>query len=209
MEQQHHCLTPAQRQLLLQSLQPHLRPEYSRRIQIMLLTDEGNSRAQICQKIGCAPETARYWMTIAQSGQAHRWHDHTIGRPKAVHSLYCNRLKELVSQHPHQHGYPFQRWTAKWLSQHLEKEFGIPISDRHINRLLKQMGLATRNRTAQPNREAKHPPCNVHRDISPSANLSIPAALHRSVRSIATATEPPSNLRSRSQTAANLTLASV
>ncbi|MEW6498921.1 MAG: winged helix-turn-helix domain-containing protein, partial [Cyanobacteriota bacterium] len=53
-----------------------------------------------------------------------------------------------VSGSPRDYGYAFRRWTANWLSKHLAKELGISISDRHVKRLLKQMGLSTR---PQPN----------------------------------------------------------
>jgi hypothetical protein len=56
-----------------------------------------------------------------------------------------------VSHSPREYGYPFQRWTAQWLGKHLAKELGIKVSDCHINRLLKEMGLSTRQR-----RESAH-----------------------------------------------------
>jgi transposase len=67
-----------------------------------------------------------------------------VGRPKTIDEQYLDRLKELVSRSPKQFGYPFERWTAQWLGKHLYRETGVAISDRHINRLLKQMGLSTR-----------------------------------------------------------------
>ncbi len=136
-------LTPFQRKLLLKSLQTEQRPEYRRRIEIMLLADAGQSQTQICEALGCSQETARYWMTMTRTGQAHTWNDHPIGRPKTVNDEYLERLKDLVVHSPREYGYPFQGWTAQWLSKHLAKEFCIEISDRHINRLLKQMGLST------------------------------------------------------------------
>jgi len=60
-----------------------------------------------------------------------------------VNDQYLERLKELVNSSPRDHGYAFRRWTANWLAKHLAKEFGIEVSDRHIKRLLKQMGLST------------------------------------------------------------------
>lgn len=71
-----------------------------------------------------------------------------MGRPKTVKEQYLNRLKELVSNSPREYGYAFQRWTAQWLGKHLEKELGIKVSNCHINRLLKQMGLSTRPKPA-------------------------------------------------------------
>jgi transposase len=152
VENQGHCLTPFQRKLLLKRMNTDLRVEYRRRIEIMLLADEGRSQSQICAELGCSQETARYWIAMAQAGNAHKWDEHPRGRPKNVNEDYLNRLKELVSNSPRDYGYPFQRWTAQWLSKHLAKEMGIEVSDRHINRLLKEMGLSTRKKQqeAQP-----------------------------------------------------------
>lgn len=144
MEKQWKYLIPFQRKLLQKSLQTDLRPEYRRRIEIMLLADIGQSQTQICEALGCSAEMARYWIVVAQTGNAHRWNDRPMGRPKTVTDQYLDRLRELASHSPREHGYAFQRWTAQWLGKHLEKELGIKFSNCHINRLLKQMGLSTR-----------------------------------------------------------------
>ena len=143
-------LTPFQRKALLKSLGVNLQPEYRRRIEIMLLADMGKTQSQICEILGCSQEMARYWIGIAQAGLAHKWNERPIGRPKTVNHQYIERLKELVSHSPREYGYAFSYWTAQWLSKHLASEFGIEISDRHINRLLKQMGLSTKPKTASP-----------------------------------------------------------
>lgn len=164
MEKQGQCLTPFQRKLLLNSLQASLRPEYRRRIEIMLLADTGQSQSQICKALGCSSEMARYWIVMAQTGHAHHWSDYPMGRPKTVNEQYLARLKELVSHSPREYGYPFQRWTAQWLGKHLAKELGIKVSDCHINRLLKEMGLSTRQR-----RESAH----VGTDGTKDCNITI------------------------------------
>ncbi|MBW4614931.1 MAG: helix-turn-helix domain-containing protein [Desmonostoc vinosum HA7617-LM4] len=137
-------LTPFQRKLLLESLHKNLLESYRQRIEIMLLADEGKTQTEICQTLGCCAATARHWTHIARTGMAHQWQDCPIGRPKAVNDQYLSRLKELVGSSPRNHGYSFRRWTANWLQKHLAKEFGVEVSDRHIKRLLKQMGLSTR-----------------------------------------------------------------
>jgi transposase len=136
-------LTSFQRKLLLESLQKSLPESYRQRIEIMLLADEGKTQTEICQILGCCAATARHWTHIARAGIAHQWQDCPIGRPKAVNDEYLERLKELVNSTPRDHGYSFRRWTANWLGKHLAKEFGIEVSDRHLKRLLKQMGLST------------------------------------------------------------------
>lgn len=140
---QSNYLTPFQHKLLQKSLQDHLPELYRQRIEIMLLADEGKTQTEICQTLGCCPATARHWMHIARSGMAHQWQDCPIGRPKAVNEKYLERLQEIIEQSPREHGYSFRRWTVNWLKKHLAKEFGIEISDRHLKRLLKQMGLST------------------------------------------------------------------
>ncbi|QDL09712.1 helix-turn-helix domain-containing protein [Brasilonema octagenarum UFV-E1] len=142
-------LTPSQRQVLLKNLQANLQPEYRRRIEIMLLADVGKSQTQICKILGCSQEMARYWITVAQLGLAEKWQERPIGRPKIVNDQYIQRLKELFSHSPRKYGYAFSSWTSQWLNKHLATEFGIEISDRHINRLLKQMGLSTQKRSSK------------------------------------------------------------
>lgn len=143
-------LTPFQRKTLLKHLQTNLQPEYRKRIEIILLADMGTSQSQICEKLGCSQEMARYWIGIAEAGLAHKWNERPIGRPKIVNNQYMDRLKELVSNSPRDYGYAFTHWTAQWLSKHLAAELGINISDRHINRLLKQMGLSTKPKNKPP-----------------------------------------------------------
>ncbi|WP_338421858.1 helix-turn-helix domain-containing protein [Nostoc flagelliforme] len=136
-------LTSFQRKLLQTSLGKDLPASYYQRIQIMLLADEGKSQTEICQTLGCCAATVRHWTHIARAGMAHQWQDCPIGRPKAANDRYLERLKELINSSPRDHGYAFQRWTANWLGKHLAKEFEIEVSDRHLKRLLKQMGLST------------------------------------------------------------------
>jgi transposase len=136
-------LTPFQRKLLQQKQQENLSDSYHQRINIMLLADEGKTQTEICQILGCCPATVRHWMHIARTGMAHQWQDCPLGRPKAINQEYIERLQELLSQSPRDCGYGFRRWTVSWLRKHLAKELGIEVSDRHLKRILKQMGLST------------------------------------------------------------------
>ncbi|WP_442948948.1 hypothetical protein [Nostoc sp.] len=43
----------------------------------MLLFDAGQTQAQICEALGCSQETARYWIAIASSKQAHKWSNYS------------------------------------------------------------------------------------------------------------------------------------
>ena len=51
LQKQSKFLTPFQRKLLLKNLEADLQPEHQRRLEIMLLADQGKSQTQICQDI--------------------------------------------------------------------------------------------------------------------------------------------------------------
>ncbi|NEO75521.1 helix-turn-helix domain-containing protein [Moorena sp. SIO4G3] len=181
-------LTGFQRKLLQKSLRADLPQHYRQRIEIMLLADDGNSQIEICQTLGCCPATARHWILMARTGMAHNWQNNPIGRPKAVNQEHLERLKELVSQSPKEFGYPFRRWTANWLSKHLAQEFGIEVSDRHISRLLKQMGLSTKGKP-------RNPESNTTENDTPSkdkaSNTSSDRVAARTEHPVAARTEHP------------------
>jgi transposase len=153
-------LTKFQRQLLTKHLDSELLPEYRQRIEIMLLTDEGKTQTQICRILSCSPLTARHWIFVAKSGQAHNWQSQPIGRPKTVTADYLDRLKQLLNANPKDLGYPFSRWTGQWLSKHLSQEFNIGISARHINRLIEEIkvevGFVTNIEHHQPQIQRSH-----------------------------------------------------
>jgi transposase len=145
------CLTPFQQSFLLAKLDSDLPPLYRQRLQIMLMANDGKTQAEIARELGCSPLTVRHWTLFAKSGEAHNWQNDPIGRPRAINAQYIERLQELVHLTPREikvpglhYTYPQRRWTAKLLAQHLQAEFGISITPRHINRLLQKMGLSTK-----------------------------------------------------------------
>jgi transposase len=148
------CLTPFQESFLRTKLDSDLPSLYRQRLQIMLMANEGKTQAEIARELGCSPLTVRHWTLFAKSGEAHNWQNDPIGRPAAINAQYIERLRELVNVTPRDikvpgfhYTYPQRRWTAKLLGQHLQAEFGISVTPRHINRLLQKMGLSTRPQT--------------------------------------------------------------
>ena len=101
------------------------------------------------------------------------WTVQPIGRPKVVTDEYVNALRELVRRSPQDYGYPFKRWTANWLRCHLAKALEIEVSDRHINRLLAQMGLSTRKGKSTVEQDCGELPYRTGQiliqDLNPSA----------------------------------------
>ncbi|MEY2834138.1 MAG: hypothetical protein RLZZ574_3398, partial [Cyanobacteriota bacterium] len=163
-------LTSFQRKLLQKSLQPDLSDKLRQRIQIILLADEGKTQVQICQELGCCQATARQWISMARTNQAHHWNSNPIGRPTLVDERYLQRLKQLVAHNPQEvnvpnqdYQYPFKRWTGQKLSQHLDEELGIKVTPQHLNRLLKKLGLSTRPKPT-PETASNYPADTFSRD---------------------------------------------
>ena len=157
------CLTSFQRNLLKSQLTGELSSKYKQRIRIMLMADEGLSQSTIAKALGCSPLTVRHWMFVAQSGDAHKWKQNSLGRPTIANAEYKERLGELARKSPRDvqvpnrnHSYRQARWTAGMLAKHLKAGLGVEVSNRHINRLLKEMGLSTRPRDKY--KEQSYPP---------------------------------------------------
>ncbi len=168
MNEQDHQLLELLNKLIPEKLPAEITPEAHRRLEIILRTQLGQSQSKICREVGCTKETARYWMSVAQTGAISSWSENRVGRPRVVNDLYLESLRELVSHSPQKYGYSFKRWTAGWLSKHLAKELGITISDRHVNRLLKQMGLSTRGNSSQQNSKNDKKTTITIQDLNPS-----------------------------------------
>jgi transposase len=135
-------LTDFQRNKLLRDLQKPLSAVERKRIQIMLMADQGKTQQQVCKELNCSSATASRWMQMAQFGQAHNWQEKRPGRPPVVTQEYCDRLQELVQMNPQDLGLKITQWKAISLRQQLFRETGIKVSIRHINRLLKKMKVS-------------------------------------------------------------------
>jgi transposase len=156
-------LTDFQKKRLEQELaKSHISSRDRTRIQIMLLCGQGKSQKQICDTLNCAPVTARTWIHIVKSDQAHRWRDFCQdGRPKTIEDHHRDRLIALFNQSPREVGFPFEKWTSTALKKQRLKEFEIEVSARHINRVLNEAGFSTRT-------QSKPEPDNAKPEVSGS-----------------------------------------
>jgi transposase len=143
-------LTPFQRQMLAEKIAKEPPNAYRQRLEIILLTDGGNTQAAICRRLGCSPGTASRWIQLTKAGLAHQYLDCPVGRPKVVTEEYVECLRELLEHSPRDYGYPFKTWTIDWLGKHIAKEKGITVSHSHLKRVMRELGLSTRTKLQQP-----------------------------------------------------------
>jgi transposase len=139
-------LTPFQRQMLAEKIDKEPPNAYRQRLEIILLTDRGETQAAICRTLGCSPGTASRWIQLTKAGLAHQYLDCPVGRPKVVTDEYIELLRELLQHSPRDYGYPFKTWTIDWLGKHIAKEKGIAVSHSHLKRVMRELGLSTRTR---------------------------------------------------------------
>jgi transposase len=142
-------LTPFQRKFLQENIKEELPNTHRQRLEIMLLTDNGKTQAEICRILGCSTATASRWIQLTKAGLAHKYLDCPVGRPKIVTDEYIESLRVLLQNSPRDHGYPFKTWTISWLSKHLAKEMGIEVSVSHLKRVMRDLGLSTRSKVPQ------------------------------------------------------------
>jgi transposase len=126
-------LTPFQRQMLAEKIAKEPPNAYRQRLEIILLTDRGETQAAICRTLGCSPGTASRWIQLTKAGLAHQYLDCPVGRPKVVTDEYIELLRELLEHSPRDYGYPFKTWTIDWLGKHIAKEKGINVSPSSTN----------------------------------------------------------------------------
>jgi transposase len=148
-------LTPFQRQLLGESIDRDLPAAHRQRLEIMLLTDAGKTQAEICRSLGCSAATASRWMQLTRAGLAHQYLEYPVGRPKLVTDEYIEFLRELLGHSPKDYGYPFKTWTVSWLGKHIAKEKGIEVSQSHLKRVMRELGLSTRTSVQPPSGYSK------------------------------------------------------
>lgn len=142
-------LSSFQRQLLQADLNQDLPDPHRQRLEIMLLTDNGKTQAEICRILGCSAATASRWIQLTKAGLAHQYLDCPVGRPKVVTAEYIECLRKLLQHSPRDYGYPFKTWTIDWLGKHIAKEKGISVSQSHLKRVMRELGLSTRTKLQQ------------------------------------------------------------
>ncbi len=176
-------LTSFQRHLLHENMKKELPNSYRQRLEIILLTDDGKTQAEICRVLGCSTATASRWIQLTKAGLAHKYLDCPVGRPKIVTDEYIEFLQRLLQNSPRDYGYPFKTWTISWLGKHLAKEMGIEVSESHLKRVMRDLGLSTRSK-AQPEKytqsganiliaDLKCPPDQEENELSESNLLQI------------------------------------
>lgn len=61
------------------------------------------------------------------------------GRPSPLHALEDQQIKELLAASPEKQGYRSTLWTVALLRGHIQRHFGIAVSDETLRRYLHRL----------------------------------------------------------------------
>lgn len=121
-----------------------------RRCQIVLKTDNGESRAQIAAGLGCDVSTvSRTVAAFREQGEKALLRKVSPGRPRKLTDEQVRRLGETVEQEPREMGKSHSNWSSQTLTRHL----ALPVHPVTVQRYLKRLGWCwrrPRHRVASP-----------------------------------------------------------
>jgi len=110
------------------------------RLHCVLLVAQGCNCYQVAGWFGEHPCTVERWV--------HYFHEYDLeglrdeqktGRPRKVRDDQLKRLQGDISTNPSELGYNQHGWNGKLLKTHLEHGYGIELSVRQCQRLLRQL----------------------------------------------------------------------
>ena len=111
---------------------------YLHRLQAVLLVSAGRSCSEVALWFECSPRTIERWSRAYDAGGVGQLRlPHGGGRPASLSSSQKRQLQCEIGQAPAEQGYRQRHWSGKLLSLHLERNYGLVVSQRHCQRMLK------------------------------------------------------------------------
>ena len=134
-------LTAAQRRHLQRRLREADAASYYRRLLALLALDEGDSVAEVAERLGVTRQSVYNWARLYETeGTAAALQDrYGGGRPSVWTEEREALLVAALRQRPDQLGDPGPNWTARLLQAYLERVGGLHVSEDTIRRQLERL----------------------------------------------------------------------
>lgn len=117
---------------------PELR--HIHRLHCVLLIAEGRSCYEIARWFGDDPRTIERWVHAVDERDLEGLREHPVGgRPAKLLGEQAQRLALDLRNPPRLCGYAKRTWSRKLLRQHLERSYGIKLSVRQCQRMLRRI----------------------------------------------------------------------
>ena len=111
------------------------------RLHCALLVAEGRSCYEVARWVGANPRTVERWVHAVQAhGVDGLREHHSGGRPSILPVERFDQLYREIGQRPLACGYGQERWHGPLLARHLLERYGVRLSIRECQRLLRRVG---------------------------------------------------------------------
>jgi len=119
------------------------RYEFTQRILMLLLMNDGKTYQEISEFLGCSYRSVAYWCVHGDPDNLESLKDdRRKGNRQKATNEYIELLMEVLDKEPSELGYEFGRWTTARLATYLEEKTGIKLSGEQVRRILKQKKYA-------------------------------------------------------------------
>ena len=124
----------------------HSEQRFLHRLHCVLLVGHGFSCYQVAEWFDEHPRTVERWVHYFQEyGIVGLRDEQKTGRPTKVRDDQLRQLVNDILTDPVELGYGLRTWGGKLLHVHLERCYGVKLSVRQCQRLLRQLKLHARH----------------------------------------------------------------
>jgi len=112
-----------------------------RRTQAVYFSSKGLKVQQIAEIVGRSRISITRWLhQFDTHGLVALWPGKRTGRPPKADADFQAALVAAVERNPHDLGYPFTRWSADLLTEHLRRKLHVDVSCSTVYNSLKRLG---------------------------------------------------------------------
>lgn len=136
-------LNQSQKENLQKALSESNNPQFTQKMLMLLLMDDGKTYQEISDWLGCSYRSVAYWCVHGDPDNLDSLKDgRSQGNYRKATEEYVNLLIDVIEKEPSELGYEFGRWTTARLATYLEEQTGIKLSGEQIRRILNQKKYA-------------------------------------------------------------------
>jgi transposase len=137
------------REVIQASVKSNCEPHFLHRLHCMLLIAEGRRSCEVARWFGEHPRTIERWMhALDLYGVEGLREHHAGGRPAKLAGETAQRLALDLQLPPDASGYSKPEWSGTLLTQLLAVNYGIKLSARQCQRMLRRLARAAQIRAA-------------------------------------------------------------
>lgn len=127
-------------------------PKATKRLMLAILYKQGPSAPMIAEWYDMRVETIYSWFTQMEEQPLEEaiFDDPPPGRPPKLNEDQREQFKEALHQSPEESGYESRAWTRPLAEQYLEDEFGVEYHERHVRRLMNDLGVSWQRPRPRP-----------------------------------------------------------